>query len=231
MAQIKGGLFAKGGGNNGGGGFPTIDLEASQIITNPDTTQSIQFTQDQYDLIMSTLCFKLNFPMNTFSFVFSGFDGGGAGTVLLYNVAPLSNSVITIYKLEITKSTLLASFTALTYPSGKQLYQHNIWFYTESGTNTTRGTLTIINDDDTPLNTISLLATYLNGKGFVDSTHRANYIGFARNKANNLDFEQIGMYAPNTTTIYICAKQVGASTVYHSDTFSASTIVDNVVAL
>ena len=167
MAQIKGGLFAKGGGNNGGAGFPTIDLDASQIITNPDTTQSIQFTQDQYDLIMSTLCFKLNFPMNTFSFVFSGFDGGGAGTVLLYNVAPLSNSVITIYKLEITKSTLIGSFVALTYP---QLYQHNIKFYYHYQGTYIYYHLTITNNSNTPF-TINSIEQWLQDKGFTDANN------------------------------------------------------------
>ena len=46
MAQIKGGLFAKGGGTSGGA-IPTITIEVSQVID----ASSIQLTQAQVDIL------------------------------------------------------------------------------------------------------------------------------------------------------------------------------------
>lgn len=128
MAQIKGGLFAKGGGNNGGVGFPVIEITLDQV-DNDD----INFTEEQFNQIMACGNFTLKFPDGTF-YNFIGTNNSLQASAYFYAIQDNQTTTPTelqILQLSIVKSTYVGTISPNVYTNGgggggSQLYQHNI---------------------------------------------------------------------------------------------------------
>lgn len=96
-----------------------------------------------------------------YSYTFIDVTGGTGAETLL------------VRKIDIVKETGAGEIIPVSAGGGKQLYQHNITFkgylldYTDQKINIS---LTIINDNNTPINSYTLLATFLTNKGCGSQT-------------------------------------------------------------
>lgn len=216
MAQIKGGLFSK-GGSGSGVGFPVIEITLAQIDDN-----NINFTEDQFNQIMACGNFTLKLPDGTF-YNFVGSNNSQQASVFFYAIKDNQTTTPTelaITQLSIVKSTYVGTISPNVYTNGggggSQLYQHHI--HCENSRSNFINII-ITNDSNSKINTTALLISYLNEKGFTTYDNWLLGNGYWNNQ------QCWGLWTNNNSLYY------SGGTLYGGTGISPTTITDTVIEL
>ena len=185
MAQIKGGIFAKGKG--GSEGIPTITIASSQMLT----INTAQLTNEQFDIINSNNVIYLEAP------------DGSASTFCQYHITGISNLIfdsprldydletIEYYEISIDTSTKVLTYLTKSFSGGgKQLYEHNIQLSGQVVNDYAWIFVRIINDIPLP---------------FVKHGDYVNGV----NQSLQKFFEDNGFDGTDMAKMYMCEMQVG----------------------
>ena len=109
-----GNVKAKSSGG-GGGGIPVITLQASQMLSQ---TQ-IQFTQDQYNTIITNGCFYLDL-LGSQQLLMTCVNASNLADIQCYNISQ-TGSGLQLATIDLNKTTYIGVLGVSPYPQAKQL--------------------------------------------------------------------------------------------------------------
>lgn len=206
------------------GGTPTITIDVSQMI---DQTTA-QLTNEQYEIIENNGFINVVFP-NSQSCGFNRFiDAYGD-----YHLAMCSGgaSEITYFSVSINSTTKIATISIGDFSgggggAGTTLYQHNLVI-----TNSNFGynfAITIINDNNTAINSVSTLQTYLSSKGYKTTSKMLKASGAMT--ADSVLAVAEGIYYDGTIRVQ-CVKSNGTTNGAITSNNGSTIKDDNIIAL
>ena len=227
MAQIKGGLFSKGGGNNGGLGFPVIEITLDQV-DNDD----INFTEEQFNQIMACGNFTLKFPDGTF-YNFIGSNNSQQASAFFYAIQDNQTTTPTelqVLQLSIVKSSYVGTISPNTYTNGgggSQLYQHNILIHTQLYSSYIA--MQVISTSNTQL-TEQTLTDYIQNNMTSDGTNYLEATGHIRVNSKNHIVEGI-YYSSSAQKLKCVGYNYSTSEMLYQELTPITTITDTVITL
>ncbi len=143
----------------GGGGIPVITLQASQMV---DQTH-IQFTEDQYNTIVSNGAFYLDI-LGSQQLLMTCVNASNLADIQCYNISQ-TGSGLQLATIDLNKSTYIGVLGISPYPQATPQYTHNICLANAS--DGFKLFLHITNDVSAKYTSASDVFAYIYSKGFV----------------------------------------------------------------